>query len=386
LAETIRVAMIGCGGMAGAHRRGLEALWNAGYHQFEVVAACDLVSSKAESMAAELAKFQDRKPAVCESVETLLDTAQDFDATDICTLHSDHHGTAIACLEAGKHVSIEKPLAITLRAGRRMLDAAQEANRILHVAENYRLSPQNRAIHWAIAKGMIGRPRMIYWIDVRERNWYWGWREHKMQAGAGWALDGGVHYCDLFRYMMGPVRAVSGSAKAFQPFRYEDREKKEATIAVDVEDTSVATLDFESGALGLWVSTTAAPAEAFSRHLIYGETGSVSWETGLNSQERRMTMDELVAAHAESITKEEKERLFPLGLDDPVAIELYQFFEAVKGNRQVETDGREGYKAEAISLALFESNALGRKVTLSEIENLEVENYQSEINSELGIT
>ena len=82
---------------------------------------------------------------------------------------------------------------------------------------------------------------------------------------------------------------------------------------------------------------------------------------------------------------EDRKRLFPAGLTDGFAIELHQFIEAVQGKGEVETDGWEGYKAEAIALALFESDRLGRKVSMGEVENLQVEGYQGEINRALGI-
>ncbi len=384
MAEKVRMAMIGCGKIAGQHREALRMLWNAGYRPFEVVAVCDVVESKAESMAAEMAGFQGRKPEVRDSVELLLSNGPDFDAADICTIPSEHHTTCIPCLEAGRHVSIEKPLGITLRAARMMLDAAEKAGRILQVADDYRFSPENRAIRWAIAERMIGNPRMSYHIGVAERSRYQGWREHKSQAGAGDTFDWGVHYCDLIRHLLGPVKAVSASVRAFEPFRYD--EGQDAPIPVDVEDTSEATLDFESGALGLWVSTSAARGKAILRQGVYGEKGSICWERGLKAGDRQMTMQELTSAHQESISEEERERLFPLGLQDTYAIELHQFLEAVRGNGVVEIDGWEGYRAQAVSLAMFESDALGRKVSLSEVENLEVEKYQSEINSMLGIT
>ena len=385
MADKVRLAMLGCGGMAGAHRNGLEALWNAGYRSFEVVATCDIVRQNAENMADELAKFQGSRPATSESVDVLLGDGPEFDAVDICVLHSEHHTTCIPCLEAGKHVTVEKPLAITLRAGKKMLDAAQKAGKILHVAEQYRMGESHRAIKWAIDRGMVGDVRMMYWIDVRQRLWYWAWREHKFQAGAGWALDGGVHYCDLFRYFLGPAASVHATNKAFFPFRFKDEEKREGRIQVDVEDTSMAVIEFESGALALWVSTSAAPGEGFSKHAVYGDQGSVVWDTGLKSAEREISMADLVKLHQQSVSQEQMERLYPLGVKDGVAIELHQFLQAVQGKGEVETDGLEGYKAEAIALALFESSALGRKVSLSEVENLEVEAYQGEINEKLGI-
>jgi len=385
VAQKVRLAIVGCGSIAGAHRGGLQALWEAGYRDFQVVAACDLLRDRAEAMAQEVAGFQGARPAVFVSIESLLRDGPDFDAADICAPHAEHHTTAVPCLEAGKHVTIEKPLGITLRAARQILKAAEEHGRILHVAEQYRLSPQHRAIRWAVEQGMIGKPRMIYWLQVRERMWYWGWREHKLQAGAGWTLDGGVHYCDLFRYLVGPVRAVSAQVRAFVPFRYEDAQARTGAIPVDVEDTSMAVLEFESGALGLWVGTSAARGEGFGKQAIYGEEGSLCWDSGLKSAEREMSLAELVQAHSDALSDEQRQQLFPMGLTDGIAIELHQFIEAVLGRGSVETDGVEGYKAEAIALALFEADRLGRKVSMEEVEKLEVEQYQAEINRALGI-
>jgi predicted dehydrogenase len=383
--DKVKLAMVGCGGIAGAHRRGMEALWNAGYRKFEVVAACDVVPEKAEAMATEVAKFQGTRPEVFDNLADLLKKGPACHAVDICTLHSEHHTTAVPCLRAGKHVIIEKPLGITLRAGKRMLEAARKARRILHTAENYRLTPQHRAIKWAVKSGMVGKVRMIYWLQVRERLWYWTWREHKMQAGAGWALDGGVHYCDLFRYFVGPVSAVSASVENFFPYRFKDAEKRKGRIKVDVEDTMFAVLEFECGALGLWVSTTAAPGDGFNKNAIYGDKGSITWDTGLNSQCGKMTMEELQDKFMKSLSEKEKQKLFPHGVTDSIGIELHQFFEAVQGRGKVETDGMEGFKAEAIALATFESHELGRKVTMKEVESLKVEKYQSEINKALHI-
>jgi predicted dehydrogenase len=96
-------------------------------------------------------------------------------------------------------------------------------------------------------------------------------------------------------------------------------------------------------------------------------------------------MEQLHKKFMKSISAREKEKLFPHGVTDSIGIELHQFFEAVQGRGKVETDGMEGYKAEAIALAAFESHELGRKVTTKEVENLKVEKYQREVNRALGI-
>ena len=166
--ERLQLALVGCGGMSGAHVRGLEALWQAGIRDIQVVACCDVVEESARQRAQEITAFQRRKPTVYTDVEQMLKRSKGIEAVDICALHSHHHLLAGACLAAGKHVIIEKPLAITLRAGRQILDAALDNRRILAVAENYRRSLAERARQWAIASGRIGKPRTFYWQDAGE--------------------------------------------------------------------------------------------------------------------------------------------------------------------------------------------------------------------------
>ena len=151
--EQLQLALVGCGGMAGAHVRGLEELAQAGIDDIQVVACCDLVEAQAQQRADEIAEFQEHKPEIYTDVERMLAHVEDLDAVDICALHSQHHILAVTCLEAGKHVIIEKPLAITLRAGRKILNAAVDNRCQLAVAENYRRSPQERARSWAVASG-----------------------------------------------------------------------------------------------------------------------------------------------------------------------------------------------------------------------------------------
>ena len=67
--ERLQLALVGCGGMSGAHVRGLEALWQAGIRDIQVVACCDMVEENARQRAQEIARFQRRKPAVYTDVE-----------------------------------------------------------------------------------------------------------------------------------------------------------------------------------------------------------------------------------------------------------------------------------------------------------------------------
>ena len=86
-----------------------------------------------------------------------------------------------------------------------------------------------------------------------------------------------------------------------------------------------------------------------------------------------------------SLAEEEKEKLFPGGVTNAIAVELKDFADAVRLGTVPEVDGMEGYKALAICLALFESAWFNRPVSLEEIERCETEGYQKEINQALGI-
>lgn len=386
MSEKLTIAMIGCGGMMGAHRNGYEALWNAGLRDFEIIACCDVERGRAETMAQAVAAFQGRQPAVYNRVEALLAAEKGLAAVDISTVHREHHTVAIPCFEAGKHVTIEKPLAITMRAGKLMLEAAARAGVRFQVAENYRRAPDQRAIRWALAGGRIGPVRMLFWVDVRERLWYWSWREHRDQAGGGWPLDGGVHFADLFRYHVGPVESLYAEVRNFFPYRFREHEGAEPEkIEVDAEDTTLAEMRFEGDATGTWISTTAAPGWDLGGRAVYGADGCLNWSQGLKTRSEELTMPQLVSEYMAQLSDEEKQRLFPNGVTDTVATELKEFIDACRLGTPIETDGLEGYKAMAICFGLYESAALHAPVQMADIENLTHERYQRDLNEGLGL-
>ena len=380
----LEVALIGCGGMMGVHvHRGFKPLWEKGFRPFHIVACVDLNPNAAQKMAEEIAQWQGTKPKVYSSVDDFLAHETSVTAVDISLPHHEHHTVAVACLEAGKNVLIEKPLAITMRAGRKIIDAAKSKGLVLSVAENYRREVHQRAINWAIRKGMIGEPKQVYWVDVFERRWYWGWRDHLEFAGGGWTLDGGVHFADLMRYHVGEVVEVSAQMANFNPVRFRKVNEHEEPITATIEDTTQALLKFENGALGVWVEAITAPARQIGTRVIYGTEGAVDMDAGLflRGHNEPVQFAQLAEDFLASLNDEEKERLFPLGIMNDIAQEVHEFIVAcLRGDPNVEVDGEEGYKSQAVCMAIYEAATLKQTISVADVMALKVEAYQRPLN------
>ncbi len=133
----LKVAFIGCGGMAGAHLNGYLELKRRGLDIFDIVAVADPVEE-------QTAKFAERINEVQSSLavkrytdyEKMLDE-QNLDGADICTPHFLHHTNAIACFEAGVNAIVEKPLGVTVKAGKKMIASAEEHGKIRRPGISY---------------------------------------------------------------------------------------------------------------------------------------------------------------------------------------------------------------------------------------------------------
>ncbi|RLE07343.1 hypothetical protein DRJ00_08315 [Candidatus Aerophobetes bacterium] len=404
----VNLALIGCGDIAAiSHLTGYARL-----DSINIVAVCDLCEEKARSivdraLAAErrlggekIEVIQQMKPKVYTDFREMLESEPKIDAVDICIPHRDHHKVAVACLEAEKDVLIEKPLGITIRACKKMIDTAQRYGKVIAVAEEVRKSEDVRAVNWAIKQGYIGDPRMLLWIDAEERLHEWGWRDHKLEAGGGWILDGGVHYADLYRYYLGEAKMVYGKTMRYEPFRYKHGPhafmqeyvwppgpKKTDPIKVDIEDTATATIEFENGVLVQWIYTCAAPGKVLRERVLYGTEGYIDLARGrLVSKEKNLSIKELKKEFLATLTEDERRRLFPAGQNHPEGNVIGDFCDAILNDRKPEIDGLQGLKDVAIPMAVYESAWLDEPVKVKDIEECRIENYQQEINEALNIS
>jgi len=378
--EKVEIALIGCGGIANAHVGGYRDLYSRGLRIFEIKALCDVSIDNAKSKAKAIEGFQETKPDVYSDLDEML-KEESIDAVDICLPHHIHHTVACQCLDRGLHILIEKPLAITMRAGRSILRKAESSGKVLAVAENYRRAPNERAVQWAVSEGLIGDPRMILWIAAGWGPRPWGWREKKLLAGGSWVFDGGVHWADLDRYQLGREAVeVFAMTHTFDPLK--------EGVKVTVDDMTMAIIRYEGDIYSQWLWTRAAPAKPLWMHILYGSKGALS-NDGLHLQRKGCvevkSISNLLEDMKSHMDKNELKRLFPAGSTDTFAIELYDFYVAIAEGRKPEVDGWEGYRDMAIPLGFYESSVLNKPVKVKDVEELRVEEYQREINEALNI-
>lgn len=156
----------------------------------------------------------------------------------IATPNACHLADALACLKAGKHVMVDKPMAMNVRDSQAIINAARTADRRLGVMHQQRFHPANRQAIELIRSGMLGRLLMV---RAQVGMWYPpsdNWRLDPAMAGGGVLMDLGPHALDILCELGGPIRNVNA-------------ESRNLVHAYDVEDFICARIDFAKGAVGL---------------------------------------------------------------------------------------------------------------------------------------
>ncbi len=396
MAKKLKLAIVGCGGMAHGHLNSYIKIKGAEPGKFEFAAMCDPVAERAQKFADETAVVQDSKPKIYTDLDTML-KSEKLDAADICSRHSDHHVNGIACLNAGVNIMIEKPFGVTIKASKLLIEAAKRNGKIAATAENIRRGLSQRTAYWLLnEKNLLGKPRFFFsqmaaWRAPQPGNWHW--RLDHYLGGGGMVMDSGAHFCDTIRYLFGDVDTVYAEVK-----QVEDRKamKDGNLVQNDQEDTWVATITFKSGLIGVWSCTWAAPGHSFTKVVYYGSEGSILDKGdifhGPRSEAEIIMKDgttrpmaDLQKEFLESLNEEQKNKLFPHGFMDGVAIECYDFLDAIQNNRQPEVTGELGMKAKAICESIFESGFSGQAVKYDDVLSGKIDAYQKPINDHWGI-
>lgn len=252
----LRFALVGCGRIAKRHSEllGLNQINGA-----RLAAVCDLATQKAEYIAEQISV-----PAYTD-MHKMMQTEK-VDVVVVLTESGNHAKTVVELAEYGKHVVVEKPMALTLDDADSMIKACDNAGVKLFVVKQNRFNIPVLKLREALEKGRFGKLVLgtvrVRWCRPQEYYDQATWR-------GTWAMDGGVltnqaiHHVDMLEWMMGDVESVFARSTT-------------ALAKIEAEDTAVVTLKFKSGALGIIEATTASrPRDLEGSISILGEGGSV---------------------------------------------------------------------------------------------------------------
>src|SRR6185437_15359326 len=199
MAETLKVGVIGVGGIAGTHFPGWKESPDA-----ELVAMADLDPAALE----RVGKAQGVTRLYSKPEDLIAD--KDIDIIDICTPNMYHTPLAVAALNAGKNVICEKPLAPTPADIKKMIAARDKSGKLLMTAQHFRFEGSSRALKAELDRGVLGE---IYharsWMLRRSAAPVRPGFILKKHSGGGPCIDIGVHILDLTLWMMGNPKPVT---------------------------------------------------------------------------------------------------------------------------------------------------------------------------------
>lgn len=420
----LRIAQVGCGGMGLRHLYGQVESQRV-FGTFDYAAVCDLNRSAAEHVASEAEAGLGKRPAVYTDFDEMLDREPKLDAVDIVTDAGLHHVLALKALAAGKHVAVEKPIAITVRAGLRMIEAATAAGRVLSVSENYRRDPLNRLVKAILDARALGSPRMTVDMSLSGTRYMphgTAWRHIKTRGG--YMLDYAVHDADLLLYFLGAVDTVyaetrlwenrrlvdepeSNDMKGFYGHRVREGVELEGSVECTSEDMVSAVLRFESGAVGHFAKSVAAPGRSMGGATIYCDDGSIGLPGSRSGNppvitrigadtdiERRELLDLAPEFSLDGLTAPLFGGSAPISSYDLtfaeadrklIALELEDFARAILNGTDPECTGQVGLDAVALTYAFLESGHIRQPVSFNDVAEDRVNAYQAEINEAAGL-
>ena len=228
----LKIAIIGTGNISPAHIEGYLEL----RERCQIVALCDIVPEKCEKTKE---RFKLESAVIYDNHKTLLENSN-FDLVSICTPPFCHAEIAIDCLNAGRNVIVEKPMAASLQECDAMAEAAEASGKMLSIIAQNRFRTPVWNLNQVLKNGIIGK---IVHVQV-DSFWWRGhcyydlwWRGLWEKEGGGCTLNHAVHHIDMLGWMMGKPQEVCAMLT------------NAAHDNAEVEDLSVAVMRYDNGAL-----------------------------------------------------------------------------------------------------------------------------------------
>ncbi|GAA4853967.1 Gfo/Idh/MocA family oxidoreductase [Paenibacillus vulneris] len=350
--QPIRIGILGAGNIGRVHIQTFQQLPQDAI----VTAVTDSYYPLAQQRAAEYSI-----PRCCETAEELL-SDPDIDAVVIGVPNKWHAPLAIQALKAGKHVLLEKPMAIDVPSARDIVNAQRESGKVLMIPHQMRWEWLPLQLKQQADKGAFGR---IYhakagWLRRKGIPGWGTWFTRSEESGGGPLIDIGVHMLDLAFFLMGNPKPVSVYGSTYAEFGPKKRGigtwgTPDWNGRFDVEDLAAALIKMEDGStLSLDVSW-AVHMDTDSQHFIHlmGSEGGASIR---GNQGKLLT---------ESFDRAVEVSLTPPSNDEGGRIRLSRhFIECIREGKQPDTSVMTGFTNNLILDAIYESSRTGHEVVL----------------------
>ena len=298
--------------------------------------------------------FAEKHGCRCYPTRQALLADNSVDIVCVCTPSGLHAAAAVAAADAGKHVLLEKPMALNLSDADAVIEAGRRNGVRISVVSQLRFSPDVETLRQALRAGWIGRMALggLYMKYHRSAEYYksGGWRGTWAMDGGGALMNQGIHGVDLLCHICGPVASVTARA---------------ATLvhSIEVEDTVCALLEYENGALGVLEAATSIKPGYNRRLEVCGSEGSVlleedvitRWDLSLEYPAPQKSGTVTGAANDPAVFNCEGHRR-----------QIENLLQSIHGEAPLLVDAEQGRVPLALILAVYESAKTGRTVRLKE--------------------
>lgn len=339
----LNFALVGCGRIAKRHS---ELLGLGQIEGARLAAVCDVVEAKARAIGEQFSV-----PHFTDMHEMM--SSQNIDAVVVLTESGNHARNVVDLAKHGKHIIVEKPMALTLSDADAMIRACDAAGVKLFVVKQNRFNVPVVKLREALEQGRFGKLVLgtvrVRWCRTQEYYDQAPWR-------GTWAMDGGVltnqasHHVDMLEWMLGEVDSVFARSAT-------------ALAKIEAEDTAVVTLKFRNGALGVIEATTAVrPKDLEGSISVMGEGGSVEIGGFAVNKMKVWNFAQPMEGDDEVMEKYSVNPPNVYGFGHQAYYE--HVVDCIKHNTRHLVDGLEGRKSLELINAIYESIETGKEVHL----------------------
>jgi predicted dehydrogenase len=308
----VGIGIVGLGEIGQVHMRGFQRAPALA----RVLAVTDLDRSLRHSCAV-------RAGAAERATLTELLADDRLDAVSVCVPHNLHREIALAAIAAGKHVLLEKPMALNVAECDEIIAAAERARVSVGVSHNQLFYPPHERARQLLRSGALGRPPMLR-MRLGIGGKFGGWRADPDATGGGLLIDAGVHRFYMARALFGEVCEIAAMADS-PPSRGED--------------LAVVLMRFASGALGVIEANYHCPAGAFDDAIEICAGAGMLYLSGCEADFEGFRTGPALRRYDGAW---HEEHVAPGGWEDSVHASVQAFARTLVEGRPPPVDGREG--------------------------------------------